>query len=89
MIGKASSPSEGGSPHTTQQEGVGVFNATFVRLDLIMLFRLDELELKSHRSGVKPEGALLVWEVVKPDSWCLRCGARGARRDLVTRRLAH
>jgi transposase len=27
--------------------------------------------------------------VVEPDEWCRRCGCEGARRDTVTRRLAH
>ncbi|MBG6192488.1 transposase [Arthrobacter sp. CAN_A212] len=66
-----------------------MFNATFAAPDLSTFCRLDELGLEAIGQEVKPDGAVLVCEVVEPDSWCRRCGAQGAARDMVTRRLAH
>lgn len=66
-----------------------MLNATFAAPDLSTFCRLDELGLEAIGQEVKPDGAVLVCEVVEPDSWCRRCGAQGTARDMVTRRLAH
>jgi transposase len=51
--------------------------------------RLDELGLVVTGQRLEPERAVLACRVVEPDDWCRRCGAQGAPRDSVTRRLAH
>ena len=38
---------------------------------------------------VEPDLAVLACRVVESDGWCRRCGAEGAVRDSVVRRLAH
>jgi hypothetical protein len=66
-------------------------DATFVRPDLGAFCRLDELGLRVVAQRLEPERAVLACTVVpgELDRWCRRCGAEGAPRDSVTRRLAH
>ncbi|MFB9283911.1 ISL3 family transposase [Pseudoclavibacter helvolus] len=62
---------------------------TFTTPDLTTFCDLDDLGLVvvgQHRS---PERTVLECRVLEPDPWCRRCGAQGAPRDTVTRRLAH
>jgi transposase len=57
--------------------------------DLTAFCRLGELGLTATGQRLEPERAVLACKVVEPDDWCHRCGAQGAPRDSVTRRLAH
>jgi len=66
-----------------------VFNATFVRPDLTTFCRLDELGLEAVGQHLGPGQAVIECRVVEADPWCRSCGAEGAPRDTVTRRLAH
>ncbi len=63
--------------------------AGFACPDLTTFCRLDELGLVVTGQRLEPERAVLACKVVEPDDWCRRCGAQGAPRDSVTRRLAH
>jgi transposase len=66
-------------------------DATFARPDLTMFCRLDELGLRVVGQRLEPGRAVLACraEEGELDRWCRRCGAEGAVRDTVTRRLAH
>jgi len=66
-----------------------VLDATFACPDLSSFCRLDELGLEVIGQHLEPERAVLACRTVVPDRWCRRCGCQGARRDSVTRRLAH
>ncbi|WP_196868267.1 ISL3 family transposase [Arthrobacter sp. CAN_A212] len=66
-----------------------MLNATFVRPDLTMFCRLDELGLEAVGQRLEPGRAVLACRVVAPDDWCRRCGCQGVPRDTVIRRLAH
>ena len=57
--------------------------------DLSAFCRLDELGLEVTGQRLEPGRAVLACRVVAPDRWCRRCGAEGAVRDSVVRRLAH
>jgi transposase len=50
---------------------------------------LDELGLVVTGQRLEPDRAVLACKLIDTDDWCRRCGARGAPRDSVTRRLAH
>jgi transposase len=62
-----------------------------VRPDLGAFCRLDELGLQIVGQYLEPGRAVLACRVEADelDRWCRRCGAEGAPRDTVTRRLAH
>jgi transposase len=66
-------------------------DATFSRPDLTTYCRLDELGLRVVGQFIKPDRAVLACraEEAELDRRCRRCGAAGAVRDTVTRRLAH
>jgi hypothetical protein len=64
-------------------------NATFSRPDLDTFCRLDQLGLSVTGQQVHDDHAVLACRVVEPDDWCHACGAQGALRDTVVRRLAH
>ena len=64
-------------------------DATFACVDLTAFCRLDGLGLQVVGQRVEPDRAVLACRVVEPDGWCRRCGAEGAVRDSVIRRLAH
>jgi transposase len=66
-------------------------DATFARPDLGVFCRLDELGLQVVGQRLEPDRAVLACRVDTGefDRWCRRCGAEGAPRDSVTRRLAH
>jgi transposase len=68
-----------------------VLDATFVRPDLGAFCRLDELGLEVVGQRLEPDRAVLACRVAPGefDRWCRGCGAEGAPRDTVTRRLAH
>lgn len=66
-----------------------MLNATFVRPDLTTFCRLDELGLEAVGQLVTADRAVLECRVLEPDRWCRTCGAEGAPKDTVTRRLAH
>jgi len=68
---------------------VGERQGAFARPDLTTFCRLDELGLVVTGQRLEPDGAILACRVLDPDPWCRRCGAEGAARDTVTRRLAH
>ncbi|MDT3318146.1 ISL3 family transposase [Microbacterium sp. KSW4-11] len=69
-------------PDATPQAG-------FACPDLTTFCRLDELGLVVTGQRLGPDRAVLACRVVEPDQWCRRCGAEGAPRDTVVRRLAH
>lgn len=62
---------------------------TFDCPDLTAFCRLDGLGLEVVGQRVESDRATLACRVVEPDGWCRRCGAEGAVRDSVVRRLAH
>ena len=64
---------------------------TFACPDLTMFCRLDELGLVVVGQRLESGRAVLACRVAAGefDRWCRRCGAEGAPRDTVTRRLAH
>ncbi|WP_448061389.1 ISL3 family transposase [Cellulomonas hominis] len=64
-------------------------DATFDAPDLTTFCRLDELGLEAVGQRLEPDRAVIECRVVEPDEWCRNCGAQGAVRDTVTRRLAH
>ena len=64
-------------------------DVTFDCPDLTAFCRLDGLGLEVVGQRVEPDRATLACRVVEPDGWCRRCGAEGAVRDSVVRRLAH
>ena len=64
-------------------------DATFACVDLTAFCRLDRLGLQVVGQRVEPDRATLACRVVEADGWCRRCGAEGAARDSVIRRLAH
>jgi transposase len=64
-------------------------DATFACPDLTAFCRLDELGLEVVGQRLESDRAVLACRVVKPDSWCRRCGCEGVPRDTVTRSLAH
>jgi transposase len=66
-----------------------VSDATFACPDLTAFCRLDELGLEVVGQRLESDRAVLACRVVKPDSWCRRCGCEGVPRDTVTRSLAH
>jgi transposase len=68
-----------------------VFDATFACPDLTTFCRLDELGLQVVGQRLEPDRAVLACRVEAGefDRWCRRCGAEGAPRDTVIRRLAH
>ena len=66
-----------------------MFNATFSAPDLDSFCRLDGLGLSVTGQQIHDERALLRCRVLEPDDWCHDCGARGAPRDTVVRRMAH
>jgi len=68
-----------------------VHDATFSRPDLTKFCRLDELGLRVVGQRLEPDRAVLACRVEEGelDRRCRRCGAEGAVRDTVTRRLAH
>lgn len=63
--------------------------AGFACPDLTTFCRLDELDLVVTGQRLEPDRAVLACRVLTPDEWCRRCGAEGAARDTVIRRLAH
>ncbi|KTR40196.1 ISL3 family transposase [Rothia kristinae] len=64
-------------------------DATFTAPDLTTFTRLNELGLEAVGQHLTDDHAVLVCRVTEPDDWCHQCGAHGAPRDTVTRRLAH
>ena len=66
-------------------------DATFACPDLGTFCRLDELGLEVTGQRLEPGRAVLACRVEpgEYDRWCRRCGAEGASRDTVVRRLAH
>ncbi len=64
-------------------------DVTFDCPDLTAFCRLDGLGLQVVGQRVDPDRATLACRVVESDGWCRRCGAEGAARDSVIRRLAH
>ncbi|TYC97145.1 ISL3 family transposase [Arthrobacter echini] len=66
-----------------------MLKATFVRPDLTTFCQLDELGLEAVGQHLNPDRAVLECRVLEPDRWCRTCGAEGAPKDTVTRRLAH
>ncbi|WP_199279251.1 ISL3 family transposase [Arthrobacter sp. CAN_A2] len=66
-----------------------MFHATFVRPDLTTFCRLDELGLEAVGQHLGPDRAVLECRVLESDRWCRTCGAEGAPKDTVIRRLAH
>jgi transposase len=66
-------------------------DATFSGPDLTKFCRLDELGLRVVGQLIKPDRAVLACQAEEGelDRRCHRCGAEGAVRDTVTRRLAH
>lgn len=64
-------------------------NLTFASPDLTTFCRLDELGLEAVGQHIDAKRAVLECRVLEPDRWCRSCGAEGAPRDTVTRRLAH
>ena len=68
---------------------VATARARVARPDLTTFCRLDELDLVVTGQRLEPDRAVLACRVLTPDEWCRRCGAEGAARDTVIRRLAH
>jgi len=64
-------------------------DAIFAFPDLTTFCRLDELGLAVVGQRLDPDRAVLACWVVERDAWCRRCGAEGAPRDTVVRRLGH
>lgn len=64
-------------------------DATLACPDVTTFCRLDELGLEVTGQRARPGRAMLACRIVDDDSWCRRCGERGAVRDTVTRQLAH
>lgn len=66
-------------------------DATFDAPDLTAFCRLDDLGLVVIGQRVNDEEAVLACRLIGADTdrWCRECGAEGAARDSVTRRLAH
>lgn len=62
---------------------------TFSAPDLTTFCDLDDLGLVVVGQHRAPDRTVLECRVAEPDPWCRRCGAEGAPRDTVTRRLAH
>ncbi|GAA2537198.1 hypothetical protein GCM10009860_17270 [Microbacterium mitrae] len=68
---------------------VGERSGAFARPDLTTFCRRDELDLVVTGQRLEPARAVLACPVLTPDEWCRCCGAEGAARDTVIRRLAH
>ena len=66
-----------------------MLHPTFTTPDLTTFCRLDELGLVAVGQLLEPDRATIECRVVDDDPWCRKCGAEGAPRDTVTRRLAH
>ena len=66
-----------------------MLHPTFATPDLTTFCRLDELGLVAVGQLLEPGRATIECRVVDDDPWCRKCGAEGAPRDTVTRRLAH
>ena len=64
-------------------------HATFTAPDLTLFCRLDELGLQAVGQRLDPDRAVIECRVTEADAWCRTCGAEGAPRDTVVRRLAH
>jgi len=64
-------------------------DATFADPDLTTFARLDGLGLQVVGQFLEPDRAILACRVTDANRTCRRCGAQGAPRDSVTRRLAH
>lgn len=64
-------------------------SGAFAHPDLTTFCRLDELDLVVTGQRLEPDRAVLACRVRTTDEWCRRCGAEGAARDTVIRRLAH
>ena len=64
-------------------------DVTFDYPDWTAFCRLDGLGLVVIGQRVESDRAVLACRVAEPDGWCRRCGAEGAVRDSVIRRLAH
>ncbi|MBP2437825.1 hypothetical protein JOF34_002411 [Microbacterium amylolyticum] len=66
-----------------------MLHLTFATTDLTTFCRPDELGLVAVGQLLEPGRATIECRVVDDDPWCRKCGAEGAPRDTVTRRLAH
>ena len=66
-----------------------MLQTTFTAPDLTTFCRLDELGLEAVGQLLEPDRAVIECRVAEADPWCRECGAEGAPRDTVTRRLAH
>ena len=73
----------------TIPKDLDVLHPHFASPDLTMFCRLDELDLVAVGQLIEPDRATIECRPVATDPWCRRCGAEGAPRDTVTRRLAH
>ena len=63
--------------------------AAFACPDVTTFCRLDGLGLEVTGQRLRPDRAVLACRITDDDSWCHRCGERGAVGDAVTRQLAH
>ena len=73
-------------------DGCDMPHAPFVRPDLGLFCRLDELGLQVAGQRLELGGAVLACRVVETGEFARRCrrgGGEAAPRDSVTRRLAH
>ena len=64
-------------------------DATFCAPDLNTFCLLDRLGLAVTGQQVHDGHSVLACRVLEPDDWCHDCGAQGAPRDTVVRRMAH
>jgi len=80
-----------GVPTPTHPEDLDVSDATFHSPDLTTFCRLDKLGLVVVGQRLEPDRAVLECRVVarEDDPFCRGCGAEGAARGTVIRRLAH
>ena len=78
-------------PTPAHPEDPDVRDATFCSPDLTTFCRIDELGLLVTGQRLEPDRAVLECRVepTEGDEFCRWCGAQGAVRDTVTRRLAH